>query len=443
MFSYIAGEFRKILLHFFLQMKIIKLHIVLFLFFSPALLRAQNLVFNPSFEKLSINCCSIPLGQNPFNYLNNWTNSTSLTGSDLSHRCLVCTYPYYYLPDFAIYGVQNPRTGNGFTSQYVIDYQNSPDYCDYIQGEIISPLNANEIYYLSFWVSLGEESNYTYSNYSVYLSNIELHENAYLLNYFTPQIKTGVYITERVGWQNFKILFTAQGGEKYFSFGTFLPYDQLDTFRIGCADYDSLHPNPCYDVCYIYLDDVAIYPADAPVYAADAGGDQLLCKGESATLGSQWRSQYLYWWYDAQGNLIDTTAQITVSPYSTTFYVLQQKDFKFDETSDTVIVYVSDCESPLYIPNIFSPNSDGNNDIFCVRGEGISEIKTFVIYNRWGEEVFSCRTSTPLSAASNECGWDGTCRGEPAPQAIYTYYVEAVLLNGETVVKRGNVTLVR
>jgi len=53
MFSYIAGEFRKILLHFFLQMKIIKLHIVLFLFFSPALLRAQNLVFNPSFEKFS------------------------------------------------------------------------------------------------------------------------------------------------------------------------------------------------------------------------------------------------------------------------------------------------------------------------------------------------------------------------------------------------------
>ncbi|HPB02347.1 MAG TPA: gliding motility-associated C-terminal domain-containing protein, partial [Bacteroidales bacterium] len=186
-----------------------------------------------------------------------------------------------------------------------------------------------------------------------------------------------------------------------------------------------------------------IYPADAPVYAADAGGDQLLCMGESVALGSASRSQYLYWWYDEQGNLIDTTAQITVSPDSTTFYVLQQKDFKFDETSDTVVVYVSDCEDQLYIPNIFSPNADGKNDVFRVRGEGISEIKTFIIYNRWGEEVFQCHTERSRSAALEDCGWDGTCRGEPAPQAVYTYYVEAALLNGETVVKRGNVTLVR
>jgi gliding motility-associated-like protein len=219
-----------------------------------------------------------------------------------------------------------------------------------------------------------------------------------------------------------------------------LPYNQLDTFRIGCADYDSIHPNSCYDACVVHLDDVAIYPADAPVYAADAGGDRLLCTGESATLGNVSRSQYLYWWYDEQGNLIDTTAQITVSPDSTTFYVLQQKDFKFDETSDTVFVYVSDCESPLYIPNIFSPNGDGNNDIFRVRGEGISELKTFIVYNRWGQEVFSCHTSAPLSA---ECSWDGTYRSEPAPQAVYTYYVEAVLLDGLTVTKKGNVTLVR
>jgi gliding motility-associated-like protein len=196
-------------------------------------------------------------------------------------------------------------------------------------------------------------------------------------------------------------------------------------------------------VVHFYIDDVAIYPADAPVYEADAGGDQLLCKGESAALGSASRSQYLYWWYDEQGNLIDTTAQITVSPDSTSFYVLQQKDFKFDETSDTVFVYVSDCESPLYIPNIFSPNADGNNDVFRVRGEGISEIKTFLIYNRWGEEVFKCHTERSRSAALEDCGWDGTYRGEHAPQAVYTYYVEAVLLNGETVVERGNVTLVR
>jgi gliding motility-associated-like protein len=423
-----------------------RIFLPLLLIFSVNLI-GQNLVYNPSFENLSINCCDYPLGSSPFFMLENWTNANNPAGyamADLSHRCLSCAIPSYSLPENAPFGDQNPRTGDAFAGQFVFDFINYPPMSsEYIQGEIQSPLQANITYTISFWVSLAALVNYTYSNYSIYFTNSQLNENSLFLDYFTPQITTNSYITETEGWQNIKIQFTAQGGEKYFSFGTFLPYDQLDTIRIGCADYDSLHPNSCYDVCYLYLDDVAIYPADAPVYEADAGGDQLLCIGESATLGSASRSQYLYWWYDEQGNLIDTTALITVSPDSTTFYVLQQKDFKFDETSDTVVVYVSDCEDPLYIPNIFSPNADGKNDVFRVRGEGISEIKTFLIYNRWGEEVFKCHTERSRSAALEDCGWDGTCRGEPAPQAVYTYYVEAVLLNGETVVKRGNVTLVR
>jgi gliding motility-associated-like protein len=415
--------------------------ILLFAFLSLAGV-SQNLVGNPSFETHIIPCCSLPLGTNSsINYLSYWSDASSLADASVSHRCFSCIIPSYSLPDNAPFGEQNPRTGDGFASQYAFDFENLPlEYSDYIQGELLSSLINGTTYVISFWVSLADLNNYTYSDYSIYFSNTQLNENSWLLDNYTPQIVTNTFITETEGWQNIKIQFIAQGGERFFTFGTFLPYNQLDTFRIGCADYDSIHPNSCYDACVVHLDDVAIYPADAPVYAADAGGDRLLCTGESATLGNVSRSQYLYWWYDEQGNLIDTTAQITVSPDSTTFYVLQQKDFKFDETSDTVFVYVSDCESPLYIPNIFSPNGDGNNDIFRVRGEGISELKTFIVYNRWGQEVFSCHTSAPLSA---ECSWDGTYRSEPAPQAVYTYYVEAVLLDGLTVTKKGNVTLVR
>jgi gliding motility-associated-like protein len=238
------------------------------------------------------------------------------------------------------------------------------------------------------------------------------------------------------GWEKISIPFIASGGEQYLIIGNFTPYSLMDTLFVGGGNSD-------YGIFgYYFIDDVAIYPADAPVYAADAGGDRLLCRGESAALGSPSRSQYLYWWYDSNGNLIDTTAQIIVSPDSTTFYVLQQKDFKFDETSDTVFVYVSDCESPLYIPNIFSPNGDGQNDFFYVRGQGIQELKTFVIYNRWGEQVHNCSCNT-IDHNSNCCGWDGTFRGHNAPEGVYAVFVEALLLNGETVVKRGNVTLVR
>ncbi|MDX9932691.1 MAG: hypothetical protein RB294_08915, partial [Bacteroidales bacterium] len=271
---------------------------------------AQNLVLNPSFEDLTIDCCDYPLGTNPYLMLQYWTNANNPPGytmADLNHRCLSCAMPSYSLPDNAGLGSQNPRTGDAFGSQYVFDFEHLPtESCEYIQGVLFTQLEANRTYVISIWVSLADLVNYTYSNYSVYFTNSQLNENSLFLDYFIPQVTTATFITETENWQNIKIQFTAQGGEKYFSFGTFLPYDQLDTFRIGCADYDSLHPNSCYDVCYVYLDDVAIYPADAPVYEADAGGDQLLCKGERATLGSASRSQYLYWWYDEQGNLIDT-----------------------------------------------------------------------------------------------------------------------------------------
>jgi gliding motility-associated-like protein len=424
-----------------------KLFLLLFLLF-PIYLIGQNLVKNPSFDLVDLDgCYNLPIGtSSAFPLLFDWSyaNEPALTNgpADLFHYCTDNLPWASHIPNVGL-SYQFPNTGSGFAGIFAFDFNPKPPddtiipYSDYVQGEIITPLDSGVTYIFSCFFSLNDVNLFTCKNIAVYLSSTQLNENRKLLDNFNPQVLINSYITQKDGWEKVQIPFVSNGGEKFFVIGNFTPYSLMDTLYVGDGNID-------YGIFgYYFIDDVAIYPADAPVYAADAGGDQLLCKGESATLGSQWRSQYLYWWYDAQGNLIDTTAQITVSPDSTTFYVLQQKDFKFDETSDTVIVYVSDCESPLYIPNIFSPNSDGNNDIFCVRGEGISEIKTFVIYNRWGEEVFSCRTSTPLSAASNECGWDGTCRGEPAPQAIYTYYVEAVLLNGETVVKRGNVTLVR
>jgi len=80
--------------------------------------------------------------------------------------------------------------------------------------------------------------------------------------------------------------------------------------------------------------------------------------------------------------------------------------------------------------------------VYYVRSSYVKELTAFRIYNRWGEEVHNCSCNDMMNGSSC-CGWDGTYRGEPAPQAVYTYYVEAVLLNGVTVVKRGNVTLVR
>ncbi|MBN2730037.1 MAG: gliding motility-associated C-terminal domain-containing protein [Bacteroidales bacterium] len=412
----------------------------------PINMIGQNLVKNPSFDNVNLpQCYTIPIGTaNTFYILDEWSfaNYGAINNNaDCFHYCFD-SLPWlshipYLGPNF-----QYPHTGSGFTGLYAFDYEKKPpldsiiEYSEYLQGQLFSSLISGRNYIFSCYISLNDVCNYTFSDLSVYLSSILINESSLLLSNYSPQINNISYITVKNGWEKITIPFIASGGEQFFVIGNFTNYSLMDTIYIGGGNSDYGNKG------YFYIDDVSIYPADAPVYSADAGGDQLLCEGESLVLGSPSRSQYLYWWYDAEGNLIDTTAQITVSPEISTYYVLHQKDFKFDESYDTAFVYVSDCADPLYIPNIFSPNGDGNNDVFWVRGEGISEIKNFIIYNRWGEEVHNCKCNE-IGHGSNCCGWNGNFRGENAPVGVYAYYVEAVLLNGETVIKRGNVTLVR
>ncbi len=88
----------------------------------------------------------------------------------------------------------------------------------------------------------------------------------------------------------------------------------------------------------------------------------------------------------------------------------------------------------IYVPNIFTPNGDENNDILYVRGQGVNWLK-FYVYNRWGEKVFE---TTELNV-----GWDGTFRGNRLDNAVFVWYLEAELNNGESVKWKGNVTLSR
>lgn len=88
----------------------------------------------------------------------------------------------------------------------------------------------------------------------------------------------------------------------------------------------------------------------------------------------------------------------------------------------------------LFVPDIFSPNGDGQNDVFYVRGKGIQSLR-FVLYDRWGEKVFE--------STDPDIGWDGTFKGAPAATAVYVYYLEALMLNDKKIIKKGDVTLIR
>jgi hypothetical protein len=128
--------------------------------------------------------------------------------------------------------------------------------------------------------------------------------------------------------------YTAQGGEQFLTLGNFKTTQQTVSEATGHSGGWA---------SYYFIDDVAVYECSTPEYPANTGGDQCIEVGDTLTLGMAQRAEYFYRWYDMQGNLLDTTATLAVSPTQTTSYVLVQKDFKFDETCDTVTVKVGNC----------------------------------------------------------------------------------------------------
>jgi gliding motility-associated-like protein len=110
--------------------------------------------------------------------------------------------------------------------------------------------------------------------------------------------------------------------------------------------------------------------------------------------------------------------------------------------SDKVKVIVSneDASGGLFIPNTFSPNSDGANDIFYARSAGSIKINRFKIMNREGATVFEKNNFYTNDVSS---GWDGTYRGSKLAIDVYVDGVEIICLDGKLKVISGNVSLVR
>lgn len=89
----------------------------------------------------------------------------------------------------------------------------------------------------------------------------------------------------------------------------------------------------------------------------------------------------------------------------------------------------------VFVPTAFTPNNDGRNDLLLPIAVGMSEIKVFRVYNRWGQLVFS--------TTRNGHGWDGTVNGQPQPTNSYVWYVEAVDFQGKMFFMKGVSTLIR
>ena len=129
-----------------------------------------------------------------------------------------------------------------------------------------------------------------------------------------------------------------------------------------------------------------------------------------------------------------TSASITESPLvSTSYCIIGMDNNKCLDTSCVNIIVEETCGN-VFIPDAFSPNGDGVNELFKVYGKCISEL-TLQIFDRWGNKVFE--TTDQL------IGWDGTFQGNKMNTGTYIYQAAYTLNTGEKDKTKGNIILIR
>lgn len=174
-----------------------------------------------------------------------------------------------------------------------------------------------------------------------------------------------------------------------------------------------------------------------PGPTATVGTDLTIPIGSTANLSAGGGGTYS--WSPSADLSCSNCATPIASPQQSTVYCVIVTDT--NGCSDSACMKVS-LEAPcpdnltIDLPTAFTPNGDGHNDVFLIAGLNNCVVSySLVIFDRWGEKVFE---STDMAAA-----WDGIYRGKDLDAAVFVYYFSAVFTNGQSISKKGNITLIR
>ncbi len=180
---------------------------------------------------------------------------------------------------------------------------------------------------------------------------------------------------------------------------------------------------------------VSVFSTDFDEIKLTANPKTIL-KGENSIL-SEISNKYNYTWYYKNDSIISKENSIKVKPFKTTYYTLkiQKEACTIMDTIHINVIEDWECDFPyIFVPNAFSPNDDGENDILYVRGRPAYEIE-FRIFNRWGENVFYTNDLNH--------GWDGFYKGQKLSPDVYDYYLIVRCIDEKMKQIQGNITLLK
>ncbi|MEX1000569.1 MAG: gliding motility-associated C-terminal domain-containing protein [Crocinitomicaceae bacterium] len=194
------------------------------------------------------------------------------------------------------------------------------------------------------------------------------------------------------------------------------------TTSSGCILYDSIW------VEVTYIDPGSVYATASPDSIPEGGTSTLAAYPDVAG--------YTYIWIPTIGLNTNVGQTVVASPEQDTEYtVIIEGEGCTQKTSVTVYVLEFICgDVYIFVPNAFSPNGDGENDMLYVRGQNLEQID-FKVFDRWGELVFETQDQS--------VGWDGTYKGKPVDPDVFVYHLQAVCFDGQESLIKGNVTVLK
>lgn len=194
------------------------------------------------------------------------------------------------------------------------------------------------------------------------------------------------------------------------------------------------HKNCFTDTAYI---PIKVYP----IPTVNAGLDKTINVGQMTDLVPEISRDVVNVIWSPTGSIFrNHYPAITVKPRETTEYQVLVTNEGGCRSRDLVTINVICNGANVFIPNTFSPNGDGMNDVFYARGTGLFSVKTARVYNRWGEIVYERNNfqSDDVSA-----GWDGTYKGVKLSPDVYVYTIDILCDNNTVLPFKGNIALIK
>ncbi|MEK7256673.1 MAG: gliding motility-associated C-terminal domain-containing protein, partial [Bacteroidota bacterium] len=238
------------------------------------------------------------------------------------------------------------------------------------------------------------------------------------------------------------IFVEATGGASPLRFSldgvNFQASNAFENLPAGAYQITALDANDCEAA------EVILINAPVPVNV-DLGEDRFIELGEGATLQAlvnvPFDSLASIIWTGLDSSECPTCLTQPVFPLVTSSYSVSIIGENGCRDEDNLTVFV-DRRKQLFVPNAFSPNGDGVNDVIYVFAKPgvVKNIRSFLIFDRWGESVFKGENLQPNDPAA---GWDGKLRGQSLDPAVFAWWMEVEFVDGEVELFEGDVTLVR